>query len=190
MRRLSAGHSLAPDNEAIKGLTRLRAIWPGLHHTWRCPLSSGQWVGGGARPNTIAISAFLLTLARLIFSGTANMVKEEWGKGGNAIFVPQIISWEQIIIGASPSMDQFHMRESNNGKIRRSQFEAEFCAFSLWWRLQWITIIPKCTLLPPVPGWKNASTDCWKRRKRGSGKKEMVSDDQTMKSASEVHNND
>ena len=62
MRPLSAGHSLAPDNEAIKGLTRLRAIWLGLHHTWRCPLSSGQWVAGADQiPRLICISSLTHT---------------------------------------------------------------------------------------------------------------------------------
>ena len=95
----------------------------------------GGWV---VEPDQIPsqLSAFLLTLARLIFSGTANLLKEERGKDGYAILVPRTISWEQIIIGASPALDHFHMRESNDSKIRRSQYEAEFCAFSLWRRLQ------------------------------------------------------
>ena len=65
MRLLSAGHSLAPDNEAIKGLTRLRAVWLGCitRGGAPCRLASG-W------PD--ALSAFLLSLIRLKLSGTGN----------------------------------------------------------------------------------------------------------------------
>ena len=78
-----------------------------------------------------------------------------------------------IIVNVCSQKSSLHLNSWSSKQLNCSWYEAKCCKFSLWRRLQWITIIPKCTLLhcsnlrKPRPGKMPALI-------AGSGEKEAA----------------